>query len=163
MHYFAYGSNMSIRRLRLRVPSARPCSVATLQGHELRFHKRGGDGSAKCDIHPAEDSLKSAIGVLFDIDPRDKPDLDRAEGLGVGYREVEVRLADPTGGLVRAFSYQAIELDPCLKPFDWYKRHVLLGAQENGLPPEYVALIAAVEAIADSDRERHARELAIYL
>jgi hypothetical protein len=53
MQYFAYGSNMSLRRLRTRVPSAVKLGNATLFGHQLKFHKRSQDGSAKCDAMTA--------------------------------------------------------------------------------------------------------------
>ena len=47
--YFAYGSNLHPERLRERVPSAESLGVARLEAHVLRFHKRGRDGSGKCD------------------------------------------------------------------------------------------------------------------
>src|SRR5438128_1900656 len=50
MLYFAYGSNMLTQRLKARVPSASPKTVAVLFDHGLRFHKRSQDGSGKCDI-----------------------------------------------------------------------------------------------------------------
>lgn len=46
---FSYGSNMSQRRLKARVPSARFIAVAERPDHRLRFHKSAGDGSAKCN------------------------------------------------------------------------------------------------------------------
>ena len=46
---FAYGSNVCSGRLRERVPSAVPVRVARLLNHSLRFHKRSGDHSGKCD------------------------------------------------------------------------------------------------------------------
>lgn len=50
MRYFAYGSNLCVRRLRRRVPSARALGPARLDGWTLRWHKRGEDGSGKCSI-----------------------------------------------------------------------------------------------------------------
>jgi gamma-glutamylcyclotransferase len=49
MYYFAYGSNMSLSRLRERVPSAEAVGCFSLNGHDLRFHKLSKDGSGKCD------------------------------------------------------------------------------------------------------------------
>ena len=49
--YFAYGSNMSQRRLQARVPSATFLGIGILLGHALAFHKISKkDGSGKCDI-----------------------------------------------------------------------------------------------------------------
>jgi len=44
MLYFSYGSNMSERRLKDRVPSAKKICKAFLRKHDLRFHKKGMDG-----------------------------------------------------------------------------------------------------------------------
>jgi hypothetical protein len=162
MRYFAYGSNMSLRRLRVRVPSACVVSVATLRAHELRFHKRGRDGSAKCDIYSTGEASHRVIGVLYTIDPCERHALDLAEGLGAGYDEKEVSVTAEAGEMVIAFTYQATDLAPELKPYHWYKQHVYLGALENRLPPDYLAMIAATEAIEDADRERRDREQGIY-
>lgn len=68
IRYFAYGSNMSIRWLRDRVPSAVMVGAAVLEHHRLGFHKRGMDGSAKCDVVPSTASVDCIHGVLFDLD-----------------------------------------------------------------------------------------------
>ena len=47
--YFAYGSNMSSRRLKNRVESANVISTGILEKYKLKFHKISEDGSGKCD------------------------------------------------------------------------------------------------------------------
>ena len=39
MLYFSYGSNMSLQRMKERVPGAELISIATLFEHQLKFHK----------------------------------------------------------------------------------------------------------------------------
>ena len=149
--YFAYGSNMATSRLRQRAPSARPVAVAWLPGHVLRWHKLGRDGSGKCDVCAAGACAEDAVwGVLFDIEQADKPGLDAAEGLGVGYDERMVHV-QTDGGQRRAVTYQAKpdRIDPKLRPRQWYKAYVLAGAREHGLPAAYVAQLAAAPAEAD--------------
>jgi hypothetical protein len=63
---------------------------------------------------------------------------------------------------LEAFTYCATQIDDRLLPYDWYKQHVLRGALEHGLPPDYVAAIHAVQTIADPDGARQQHELAIY-
>jgi hypothetical protein len=158
VNYFAYGSNMSIRRLQQRVPAARLLRQGVLPGHSLRFHKVGQDGSAKCDaFHTAE--LADAIhGVLFHIDEAGKAVLDRVEGLGAGYDEKPVTLACGT----EAITFVATHIDDALLPFHWYKQHVLVGAREAGLPDSYIELIDLHPAMDDPDPARHAREIAVH-
>lgn len=129
----------------------------------MKFRKRSNvDGSAKCDIVETSNENDTVWGVVFEIDPGEKPGLDRAEGLGNGYEEKAVELTAPSGNRVHAFTYYATEIDESLVPYTWYTEHVLTGARENRLPADYIASIEQVESIQDPDRERHARELSIY-
>lgn len=162
MYYFAYGSNMSSRRLRQRLGYARPVTVARLRAHRLCWHKQGRDGSGKCDAAPTGDPDHAVLGVLYDVAAEQRPLLDRIEGVGAGYTAIEVRLLLESGASAQAFTYQATLIDADALPFDWYKAHVLRGAREHSLPEEYIARLEAVPSLADPDRERHRRELLIY-
>ena len=158
---FCYCSIMSHRRLRARVPSARFVAVTELPAHRLRFHKSAGDGSAKCNAEDTGHSGDRVMGVVYEIADAEKSDLDRHEALGFGYDEKQVELKTEQGTL-RAWMYYATRINNSLKPFHWYKDHVLIGARENGLPADYITQIEAVESIDDPKPERHARELSIY-
>lgn len=161
MLYFAYGSNMSSRRLLARVPSARLVSTARLPGHDLRFHKRSPDGSGKCDAFETRDPKDRIHGVAFMISPEHGPILDHFEELDVGYRKKTVTLLTDEGE-VDAFTYAAIDIAEGLKPYDWYRDHVLRGAIEHGLPAAYVDRIRRVAFTPDPDVGRGARESLIY-
>jgi len=162
MLYFSYGSNMSIRRLRARVPSATFVAVATLATHKLEFHKAGNDGSGKCDATATGSAHDTVIGVVFDISRSEKPLLDRKEGLGYGYEEKIVALTSTEGTTMEAATYYATHIDSTLKPYHWYKKHVMTGARENGLPEPYIRTISSIDSIADPKLKRHKAELAIY-
>jgi gamma-glutamylcyclotransferase (GGCT)/AIG2-like uncharacterized protein YtfP len=151
---FAYGSNMSSARLRARTPSARVVAIGELEGHSLRWHKRGEDGSGKCDAYPV--ASERMWGVVYEIDASEKPALDAAEGLHHGYEEkwVEVTTAE---GVVTAQLYVASDSDPTVRPYDWYKAFVVHGAIEHGLPADYVEKLRRVEAATDPDRDRARR------
>ena len=159
--YFAYGSNMSTRRLVARVPSAKAISVAMLRGHRLEFHKIGKDGSAKCDIASTSDLTDVVYGVVFAIPHSEKSMLDGIEGLGYGYAEKDVVVVSENGEVFEAVTYCATNIDASLKPRDWYVEHVLRGAREHGLPVEYIREIEAIESIPDP--ENYEKEMAIYL
>lgn len=163
MHYFAYGSNMSLARLRARVPGARRVGTYRLQAHELRFHKVGRDGSGKCDAFHTSDPAQFVIGALFHIDPLEKARLDLVEGVGAGYDEKQVYLLGSGGEEVGAFTYVATRIDLLLKPYTWYKHHVLTGARESLLPGDYIQAIEQIESIRDRDRKREAAEYAIHV
>lgn len=158
---FAYGSNMSTRRLCERVPSARVIGVGVLKGHKLCWHKVSKkDGSGKCDAALTDAAGSEIHGVLYEIALAEKSKLDRAEGLGAGYDEKDV-VVECQGRPLTARMYYATNTDPSLKPWSWYKAHVMAGAREHGLPAAYVAVIEGTEAAQDPDATRHAKQMAL--
>jgi hypothetical protein len=160
--YFAYGSNMSTARLRARMPSCKPLGLATLPGHALRFHKASKDKSGKCDAFATDDGSE-VVGVLFSFDPSERPKLDAAEGAGKGYDARVVTVINDRGRRGKVLTYLASPevIDDTLKPFGWYKAYVRAGAEEHGLPPDYIAeYIEGVEAVEDPDKARDEKERA---
>jgi len=163
IYYLAYGSNMAEDRLRRRIASARKIGLVTLPGYRLTFGNASTkDGSAKCDALFTGNQDDLVLAVLYRMQAAEKNLLDYFEGLGVEYRDAFIRTQLPGGKEIEALIYFATNLDPQLRPYHWYKEHVLRGAEENGLPQDYIDRIRAIEAIDDPDSERVARELAIY-
>ncbi|MFT5296778.1 MAG: gamma-glutamylcyclotransferase [Colwellia sp.] len=162
MKYFAYGSNMSLVRLQERVPSAQKLEMVTLKNHQLRFNMSGTDGSGKCDSFETNNSEDIVIGALFEINENEKVILDRAESLGFGYNEKFVFVQNYSGEIFEALIYCAIKIDASLKPYSWYLNHVIIGAKETKLPLDYLAAIESVECIEDLNKNREARERAMY-
>ncbi len=163
MHYFAYGSNMSLARLQARVPSATPIARATLSGHLLRFHKHSlVDQSAKCDAYFTGLQEDMLWGVLFEIQASERTYLDKAEGLHAGYEIKTVEVKPQGHEEVTAFTYYATQINPSLKPYDWYLHHVVTGAIEADLPAEYIHTLNRVATQKDSNITRAAQERAIY-
>ena len=170
--YFAYGSNMSERRLRKRVPSAKVIGTGFLENYRLTFNKCSKkDKSGKCTIEPCKSDR--VFGVLFEINKDEKRKLDKVEGAcgNGGYEKATHKIeiweykcseakCDKT--VCCATTYQAT--NPCqdLKPYTWYKQHVLVGAIEQGLPPTYINRLIGFDAKKDCNEEREACELSIY-
>ncbi len=158
---FAYGSSMSTHRLAARIP-ARFVTTAMLPAYRLAFHQRGGDSSGKCDIVPA--SGQSAVyGVVWEVARHHKPTLDGYEGLGVAYDETWLTVTDLAGeGQFEVQTYVGKITATGMRPYMWYKHHVLAGAREHGLPAAYVRALESIAAHHDPDTKRHAREMALH-
>lgn len=163
MLYFAYGSNMCTGRLRGRVPSASPLFRAQLVGHSFRFHKRSKDGSAKADAYKTNNLADTVWGVVFEIAPAEKPNLDRAEGLNQGYIDKTVGVVDETAETHQVLIYVAdpSAIDASLRPYSWYKRFVVEGARQHELPVEYVQFVERFDDIDDPDQNRETSKRAI--
>ena len=162
MKYFAYGSNMSLSRIKSRISSAVPVGTHYLPQHNLCFHKASKDGSGKCDAFKTKNKDDFVWGRLYEIDSSDKEKLDGFEGLGYGYEIKDVIVFDESGLYHKAFTYYATDIDENLIPYSWYKQHVIYGAQEAKLSDDYIEKIKQYPEKKDTDNEREKKELAIY-
>ena len=161
-YYFAYGSNMAVERLAKRVPSAKKICVVSLRGYLLKFHKVSNDNSGKCDAVPSGNTEDRLYGILFKVKREELEKLDAFEG---GYKRKVITVvseADETFENVETYIAMPAKTSSELRPYSWYKEHVLRGAKASGLPAAYISKIDAVACDEDTDIERHAREMAIY-
>ena len=157
--YFGYGSNMLLKKLRSRCHfSVDVIGVCRTKGYTLKFHKVSTDGSGKGDMAEAKSGADELYGIAFSIDKSDGSNLDRAEGYGHGYdkKKIDVEALED-GKVLRVWVYHATEIDSELKPYCWYKKQVVQGARENGLPEDYIKKIESFESIQDMDEERVAK------
>ncbi len=162
MKYFAYGSNMSLKRIHSRIANAKVFGVYLLKGYDLRFHMVGQDASAKCDAYKTNNPLDIIEGVVFEIDSNSLLKLDKIEGVGNGYDRVAVNVVGADGDVIVAMMYVAKKIDESLLPYDWYKKHVVEGAKSAGLSASYIAAIDKVAVVTDPDKNRSNMEVKIY-
>lgn len=158
VRYFAYGSNLHSLRLRLRVPSAQFVGIGRLADYRLQYQKRGRDRSGKCDIAPEPGG--EVYGVVYRLPGPEMHRLDAIEGRGYRRVPVEVQMQGEQR-LVPAYTYRAraAAVDPSLAPMQWYRDLVVTGAQQRGLPEDYVKNLLRREARQDAHfrRARDAR------
>ncbi len=147
--YFAYGSNMSEKRLKKRTLSAKFVRTGVLNNYCLTFHKRGDDCSGKCTIEYSKSS--KVYGVLFKIKKSEKCELDKAEGFPKGHYAklfVQIEMCDSKCGKKKlAQTYIAAPNYICrtVKPNKNYKKYVLDGACEHNLPQSYIDFLKSVK------------------
>jgi gamma-glutamylcyclotransferase (GGCT)/AIG2-like uncharacterized protein YtfP len=132
-HYFAYGSNLKSDRMRSRIESARFVTRARLAGFRLALDKSGRDGSGKANVQ--RDPCAHVWGVVYVIDHAHWPQLDAFEP---GYARIDVRVETEAGEALGVQTYVARDLTDGAVAFDWYKRLLVEGAREHGLPEDYV-------------------------
>jgi len=94
--------------------------------------------------------------AIYQIDDADKSKLDAVEGVGNGYDDGTISVAE----FGKCFTYFATKshMDDTLQPYDWYKQIVLLGCKKLRLPSDYISEIDAIVATQDpcpSRRERN--------
>jgi hypothetical protein len=138
MKYFAYGSNMLTERLRARVGGAVALSEVCVCGYQVRFHKRSDDGSGKCNIVETGSQEDRVYGVVFEIPKEQLEKLDVAEGYGKGYVHKYIPLPNKPDENALAYVAEPKYIADELSPYRWYHGLVIAGAEQHGLPVNYI-------------------------
>jgi gamma-glutamylcyclotransferase (GGCT)/AIG2-like uncharacterized protein YtfP len=147
--YFAYGSNLDLRRFRRRCPGATVVGRAQLPDHALGFtrYSRVEKGGV-ADIVP---QLGATVwGALYEIDEACFRTLDEYEGAPREYRRESVFVIDDAGHDREAIAYVANKTGE-FAPSRAYLEQIVRGARDHALPDEYVE---ALESIRTPDGAR---------
>ncbi|XP_072531429.1 gamma-glutamylcyclotransferase a [Salminus brasiliensis] len=145
--YFAFGSNLLKERLQLKNPSAVFHCVGKLKGYVLKFglwgdyvDSRWNGGVATIEESPDED----VWGVVWKMGEENLTSLDKQEEVDKGvYSPLEVKVETDAGSIF-CRTYKMNQFRPRL-PSPQYKKVVCLGAQQNGLPQDYIKMLQEVE------------------
>ncbi|KAM3596609.1 uncharacterized protein V6R79_017739 [Siganus canaliculatus] len=145
--YFAFGSNLLKERLHLANPSAIFCTTGRLKDYELRFGLWEKD--ADSTWHGGAATIESCPGaevwgVIWTLSNENLASLDNQEGVSLGrYSPLEVSV-ETDQGLMICRTYQMNNFHAC-PPSPQYKQVVCLGAEQNGLPVEYLRKLEAIQ------------------
>ena len=122
-YYLAYGSNLNIRQMRMRCPSARIIGTAAIQDYELLF--KGSQTGAYLTIEP---KVGARVPVaVWSVTNEDEDALDRNEVFPNFYYKAEMKLpiVGIKSGTVRirdTFVYIMHEDRPLGVPSEFYVR-----------------------------------------
>ena len=87
-YYIAYGSNLNIRQMRMRCPSARIIGTAEIKDYELLF--KGSQTGAYLTIEP---KIGTSVPVaVWSVTAEDEAALDRYEGFPTFYYKKDMKL-----------------------------------------------------------------------
>ena len=96
-YYIAYGSNLNIRQMRMRCPSARRIGTSELKGYELLFK-----GSKTGSYLTVEKKPGRSVPVgVWEVTQADEKALDRYEGFPNFYYKKELTLPSKASARVR--------------------------------------------------------------
>ncbi|MFN4143038.1 gamma-glutamylcyclotransferase family protein [Aestuariivirga sp.] len=154
MLYFAYGSNMSRRQMVERCPGHHCLGKALLPGHALCFPRFS--TIRKCGVAGIEMKPGAQVwGVVYRLDESDLAALDRREGYDPGQpphvnrynrSRIRVLMNGDASQAVDCLTYLARAEPGTHAPSAAYLRDIVEGAEENGLPPRYVAMLKAIRS-----------------
>ncbi len=153
-YYIAYGSNLNIRQMRMRCPSARIIGTSELKGYELLF--KGSKTGAYLTVEK-KDGSSVPVGV-WEVTAEDEKALDRYEGFPTFYYKKELTL--PITGIRtgkirqrRTFMYIMHEERPIGIPSVFYVQTCLEGYDNFGFDRQQL-----IEAYLNTRRLCHEGE-----
>lgn len=131
--YVAYGSNLNIRQMALRCPTARIYSAGILNNWELIY--RGSKTGSYATIRRKKGSAVPV--VVWSIGEQDEKNLDRYEGYPTFYFKQNV-MVDLPFGKKKAMVYIMNTMAKPGRPSNIYKRTIRDGYLANNLDLEYL-------------------------
>lgn len=150
--YFAYGSNMSRQQMRQRCPDHECLGRAVLKDHALCFPHRS--PISHCGVAGLAEAPGGAVwGVVYRLHDEDLAALDRREGydpaksLDVNRYTRQIIRVLMDGREVECFAYFARPEPGDHVPSADYLGTMVEGAEENGLPPDYVAALRRIATV----------------
>lgn len=132
-YYLAYGSNLNVRQMMIRCPSARMIGTATIEDYRLMF--KGSKTGSYLTIEQ-EEGCSVPVGV-WEVSEADELALDRYEGFPTFYykKELELPITGIRTGKVRrrkAFVYIMHEDRLLGVPSNMYMRICMEGYMDFG-------------------------------
>ena len=120
--YIAYGSNINLDQMAYRCPHSKVVGTSEIKGYELEF--RG-----VATIVPKENA--SVPVLIWELDERDLPVLNKYEGYPSFYRQEKVPF-EMDGKIYEGMAY-LMNRGNISPPSPQYYNTILQGYQENGL------------------------------
>lgn len=87
-YYLAYGSNLNVRQMKFRCPTARVVGTAVIEDYELLF--KGSKSGSYLTIEPKEGSQVPV--AVWEVLEQDELNLDRYEGFPTFYYKAEMQV-----------------------------------------------------------------------
>lgn len=142
-YYLAYGSNLNVRQMALRCPTAKAVGTAVIKDYELLF--KGSKTGAYLTIEP---KVGAEVPVaVWSVEPADEQRLDVYEGYPTFYYKTEfdlpVRYFSGKSVVRKAFVYIMREERPLGLPSGSYVRTCLEGYRNFGFDES--VLLSALE------------------
>lgn len=158
--YFAYGSNLDTSQMEERKVRIQEARIALLKDYRLAFNKRADDGSVKANVVRQPGS--EVWGVAYLCSPKELNQLDGWEGVSGGhYERSQVEVMTDAGDLIQAITYVAGAKFICPEgqPTEKYLGYIVSGAEEHGLPDEYIEHVKSVAAHGGAEENPNRNEV----
>ena len=118
-----------------------------------------GRWSGKATIIRSEDAKITLFGDIYEINDSERLDLDRCEGRGYlrDLHFVVTQMDNREELVTTTYVAEPDAINLHLKPYNWYKKLVTVGARQNNLPEFYISWLESFQSITDPNKTRKSR------
>ena len=142
-NYFAFGSNMSAKRMHERLGWYPSRSRAILQNYRMLFNKHSNDGG-KANIMSSPGNIVE--GILYSVIEEDLLILDKYEGVAAKqYKRHEIEVRNNNKNSITAVTYKALNTGKISAPTEEYLNYILEG--KEFLSPGYYAKLKSTKTL----------------
>ena len=143
INYFAFGSNMSAKRMHDRLGWSPSRSGAILHNYEMVFNKHSNDGG-KANIMSSPSNVVE--GILYSVNEEDLLILDKYEGVAAKqYKRYDIEVQDNNKKSFAAVAYKALKTGKFFAPTEEYLNYILEG--KEFLSPGYYSKLESTETL----------------
>ena len=152
-YYIAYGSNMNLRKMAMRCPTAEKVGVGKLKNYELQFKGSAYNAFATISQHHGKD----VEILLLKIEESDEKCLDRYEGYPNFYEKETVEVELENGDVVEGMVYVMEQSQKFGHPSYYYLQTIAEGYVKNGIDVSSLemALEQNQEYVLQQEQEQH--------
>lgn len=150
-----YGPNISQKRIKSLCSSAQLVCNVKVSNYKLVFKEEINSSLPIVMVEPSSNDNDYIYTTVYKIIYSDKKLINSYESI-YGYREesfqithegVEVRCL-----LINSLNHYNYSWN-IIKPFDWYMKLIIEGAQEMGYPKDYIEYLNSIETIKDNTEQ----------
>ena len=143
LKYFAFGSNMSAKRMNERLGWSPSRSGVILPDYEMVFNKHSNDGGKANIMYSPGDHVE---GILYSVNEEDLLILDKFEGVAAKqYKRYEIEVRNHNKNSIAAVAYKALNTGKVFSPTEEYLNYILEG--KDFLSPEYYSKLNSTETL----------------
>ena len=143
LNYFAFGSNMSAKRMHERLGWSPSRSGAILNNYEMVFNKLSNDGGKANIMYSPGDLVE---GILYSVNEEDLLILDKYEGVAAKqYKRYDIEVRNHNKNSIAAVTYKAINTGKVYSPTEEYLNYILEG--KEFLSPGYYTKLKSTETL----------------
>lgn len=146
MIYFAYGSNLDVKQMVSRCPSAKPLCRATLRFHRLTYRANFSDRGVATVVRN-EQRRGAVYGALYQVSKEDMKQMDKYEGYPSTYFRAMMTVETKHGN-VKAIVYIMQDYFDPKKPSWEYLAKIQSGYRQWRIPLEKLEIAPTADEMS---------------